>query len=225
MTYSNPTTSAPPRQRNFSRAAAAPPRPRHQRNAGFTLMEILIVVFIIVGLVAITLAAGTYMRSAAQSRQTAVLLQTLHNASTEYQAQMGYAWGDRPNHWNDPTNVYDPDNTIGWFLRGTQRVPEVYQIIAALREQLEYGNVNGDTGPIAANDNWGTAIVYRHPDANMTDEPIRYLPPRHRPYFASAGPDEQWGDYEEWQNRERGEPHDADLAEQAADNIYSFELD
>ncbi|MEM8493970.1 MAG: prepilin-type N-terminal cleavage/methylation domain-containing protein [Planctomycetota bacterium] len=78
-------------------------------------------------------------------------------------------------------------------------------------------------------DPWGSKLRYAarvsHGD-NFTEDD--YLPAHPTPFFASAGPDGEWGDARRLVERENGESlSDDELedAEQAEDNVYSFQID
>ncbi|MEX0654820.1 MAG: type II secretion system protein [Phycisphaeraceae bacterium] len=168
------------------------PAPTHatHRHAAFSLPELLVVIFIIAALMSVGLFAAATMRESAQVQQTRGILQALANAATEFQAQTG-------------RSVPAPDGgveTIEWFIAQARQVPEVEQVLWSINaDYLTTEIAGGDEVPETVHDVWETRIEYRHPD-----DPHADFPERHRPYFASAGPDETFG---------------------TDDDIYSFDLD
>lgn len=63
-------------------------------------------------------------------------------------------------------------------------------------------------------DRWGKPVRYFSSNANNDLDFEPSMPRHHRPFFASAGPDQAWGAFT------NGQPNSA-----AADNLYSFDLD
>ncbi|MEM1098187.1 MAG: type II secretion system protein [Planctomycetota bacterium] len=78
-------------------------------------------------------------------------------------------------------------------------------------------------------DPWGSKLRYArrvsHED-DFTDDD--YLPAHPTPFFASAGPDGEWGDAKLLSELQAGDTlseDDQQLAEEAEDNVYSFNID
>ena len=145
----------------------------------------------------------------------------------------------------------DTDTTIGLFLSRVAQLGGTAESIMRAgigRQGLEW---DGEKNPppfqtILANqparvadyldvelwnltDPWDTKLRYAarvsHGD-NFNDDD--YLPAHPTPFFASAGPDGEWGDARRLVERENGNTLSATELEEAAfaeDNIYSFEID
>jgi len=124
------------------------------------------------------------------------------------------------------------------FAAITFTVPDIREAFYTNR-QLEFerhikldneGNPVGESGHIVIQDGWETPMIYCDGKQATLDGPASFLrePDNNQPFFASAGPDKQWGDHEQLENRLDGDDL-SDSAERAADaasdNIYSFDLD
>jgi hypothetical protein len=97
-------------------------------------------------------------------------------------------------------------------------------MIKSLGEEVFIDADNNDF--IELVDGWGVKIKYAShvswSDSWTYDD---YLPEYPRVFFASCGEDGKWGDHRELLKKQRGQAHNASLASQAEDNIYSFEAD
>lgn len=177
------------------------------RRRGFSLIEILVVVSIIGLLVGIGTVAGVKMTVEARKEQTRAMMESLLAANDEYKAVT------RGQSIAESGPVPGTIFTIG----GTERYIEVCSQIkscdkivkAALfssskeanERVLRDGNSNGFK---SVYDRWGTPIEYRSfndQTGALADSPLNdgnrvlnsLLPLSRDPFFASAGPDEEWG--------------------------------
>lgn len=226
-------------------------RPRSVR--GFSLMELMIVMFIIVLMAGLLLVAGNKVQTSAKVNQTRVTLSVCKAALDEYElnnkgkrlphlgAGDGIAYV--PIDWATPKVRNAPDASgsavitdddglfyasIERFVWAMLRNPTTEKMVKSIdaRSYRDYD----ENGFLEVTDAFGGSnrkkllyLSYVDHDDNYTEDDI--LPERDKPYFASAGPDGLWGDWREYRKREEGDSHNADLATEAEDNLYSFELD
>lgn len=206
------------------------------RRQGFTLIEILFVILIISIMLGVLVVAGKKMAVQSQINRTRIILQKVLDAQTEYTAQT--------NHFVCPTgtncdgttygNDLDPEQSILDFVYEIRQVPQAAAILRSIDKESLIDNppLDGEGYPDIIVDRWDTFLQYRlwQPfDMPAFKGQSGSLPPRGsatepRPYVASAGPDRLWGDYEELQKKHRGESHNADEAQAAEDNLYSYEF-
>ncbi|MEO1235296.1 MAG: prepilin-type N-terminal cleavage/methylation domain-containing protein [Planctomycetota bacterium] len=225
------------------------PSPTHRRHlAGFSLVEILVVISIVVLLVGISIPAAIKMLGSAENNQTRSVLNGLASAADSYNivtektvdhTQNRDDFGNTINLDIDGDNV---DLTLAYFVFYAGQVPESARLIAiAAKDDLTFQgrpmlNVNEDIvnnnvslanfGDIQLLDSWDTPIRYAggvsHSDTFTDDD---YLPAHPTAFFASAGPDGEWGAV--IRNTNEPDPsvdNDNDGNPDAADNIYSFDL-
>ncbi|MEX0886553.1 MAG: prepilin-type N-terminal cleavage/methylation domain-containing protein [Phycisphaeraceae bacterium] len=130
----------------------------------------------------------------------------------------GLSVNDLPDPDSTDSNNPDLRYAIRWFVYQARQVPQV----EALLDAREAGVVRDAEGRVMTLvDGWGNELEYRSRSASDPgdNESYEHLPPHHRPFFASAGPDEMWGI-----GGDR-EPNATEREHQQADNFYSFELD
>ena len=166
----------------------------------------MIVLGIILLLAGILIGAGSKMVTQAKIKRTRSLLATLAAIATEYEVVTGGS-----------VAINSPVDSIEAFVDDAKVPPTTEQMLKALGSDAHTGTT--------VKDKWGVAVRYAPSNEHNSDESwytteLRQHP---RPFFASAGPDGEWGDEQERVNREAGQPHDANLAAQADDNMYSYE--
>lgn len=195
-----------------------------RRQAGFSLMEIIVVVVILAAMVAIAVPAMNKVLAAGDVGRTRAMLNSLTGAADEYELQTGAM----VNHMDPGLTVGgDNDNTIGYFIRQSGQIEACLNLMKAAAGQGNFdaprdaADIAGeDIDDMAILDAWDNKIRYAarvsHEDGFTDDD---YLPPHPRPFFASAGPDGRWGTVT-IDNDGHVVPD-----EDAADNVYSFEAD
>lgn len=178
------------------------PRTR-PRPAGFSIIEMLVLVSIILILSAIGIGAISQLFGTAEARKTQAILRQLGAALTEYTA---HTRGSQP-LMTETADPEDPDiGVVGDMAANGGEA--VTKMLATIRE-------NND-GQLAI-DAWGRPIVYingldgRSHNGTISGQPLRPLA-----YFASAGEDGEWGEFQD------GDVRKPDTA--AADNLFSFEV-
>ena len=256
-----------PTMQAASRRASFPQRSivgnRLTRQAGFTLIEILVVIGIIAILTGILVAA--FMNRQGPQSITRITLSALKGAAVEYEVQIGqppvsmrpssspYTGNVRQNFLGgtyappNPPSGSPPDLAIiGDGVSGQTDFTE-FSITRFCHQLLQYPATNtmlmslgreviGDSdGDFFADvvDGWGRKIVYYNPaedfdqDAGRNQSHAQLFPTARTPYFASAGEDGQWGDHRQLVRRQNGDSlttAEAQLADEAEDNLYSFEM-
>ncbi|MEM8737361.1 MAG: prepilin-type N-terminal cleavage/methylation domain-containing protein [Planctomycetota bacterium] len=207
---------------------------------GFSLIEILVVVSIVALLIGISFPVALRMLAQASVSNTRSTLNTLGSAAAEFRTQTG----GLPDHRDTTTGVaVNPpageDTTMGLFLSLAMQIQDCNQMVqsAAGKDGLAVTPAAGkDTGAassasnaastLAARrtlleswvfiDDWETPMRYAngvsHTDGFTEDD---YLPPHPNAFFASAGPDGEWGTH-----AADGTPDD-----EALDNLYSYNID
>ena len=138
--------------------------------------------------------------------------------------------------------------SIERFVWATHRVPSAQEMYGRVNETV-FTDLTGEipdpvggdalytenpNGFLELRDGWDNKIVYAafvahdddHGTHDATDDYLDddFLPPHDRPFFVSAGPDGDFGNYEDLRNRREGNSHDAARAAAAEDNVYSFDL-
>jgi prepilin-type N-terminal cleavage/methylation domain-containing protein len=194
--------------------------PPTTRRLGFSLIELLVTIAVLALLIGIAFPVLSSFSNSGDRSKTNAMLRSLAGAADEYNIRTG----------NTPSTVGNAavtvggnnDDTIGFWLFQTLGVPEVENMInSATKQSLNKDyNDNGTEGENFADvvilDAWGNPIRYaslqENSDGFNADD---YLPAYPRPFFASAGPDGEWGSV-----ANDGTPNDA-----AADNLYSFDAD
>ena len=160
------------------------------KRTGFTLIELMVVIVIILILLGIGAGVGSWQARRAEEDLSRTAIKSLHTISIEMQA-LGMAIGGTA---LDSTAEIVAKAKSTRSLKGT---------IAGIPENL----VNGNN----VRDAWGQNIVFVKNGTALSG-----VPPRGDGmfYFASKGPDNQWGVYN---------GTDAQKT-QEADNIYSYEV-
>ena len=202
---------------NLAPRHPAPARPHAAAAGGFTLIEVLVVVSIIVLLLGVVGGGWLVARDRAQTRVVRVALSQLAGTSTEYgvQTRQIVLYGSGYSNNNDSDYA-----SIEAFITAVKdNARPAYDLLQTVNESLRI-DMDNDGEPERLNDTWGRAIRYypgteTYPPSASFDPPALGLPLRKQPYFASAGPDGQWGSIDNDNVRD----------EQAADNLYSFEID
>ncbi len=122
--------------------------------------------------------------------------------------------------------------TIGHFLNKVQQVQSASQLIGNLDDGvlLEIpATVDGDDFTCTVKNDSGSTVSIKRVVVDAWETPIRYrplndfslsndskmLPERSTPFFASAGPDRQWGNYTETDKS-------LDAFKWTQDNVFSF---
>ncbi len=193
------------------------------RRPGFSLIEMLIVMALVVVLAGLTVVVGRSVIGKAKVDQCRQVLQAPDATLTEYQAEKGAV----------PPFVrraYKAPDGIGSYGLSTRREVAVYldqvkgyagidkqlgtidSAFLVKREQIytdlagyPYAGVVADDPRPSVRDPWGMEILYIHPHEDNEDAFRAFGKPlNERPYFMSAGPD---GEYETLE-----------------DNLYSYEV-
>jgi prepilin-type N-terminal cleavage/methylation domain-containing protein len=210
---------------------------------GFTLVEILAVVVIIGILLAIGLAIGGEVIGKGETTNTRTMLQNCLSVLNVYQEKTGVvprninpcfgSWeiyegaylgsgGDGQNlHIGDDNSNHMKNRSIYQFAAITYSIPEIRENWYNNRRM----SFTVSQGHILLTDGWGNALIYCDGHPETLNGPADFLPPHNSPFFASAGPDGEWGDYRELELRRDDQNHDEAKAEAAEDNLYSFDLD
>ncbi|QNN23537.1 prepilin-type N-terminal cleavage/methylation domain-containing protein [Planctomycetales bacterium ZRK34] len=174
--------------------------------SAFTLVEVLVVVAILLILLGLGIAYGPGMLAVSEEAQTRTILKNLKLINAEYEALVG-----------------EPVQAAGMseFLQVVMSDEHFADLVAAFDDKVMHReDPTDDTSAWQIYDAWGNAIRYvAQAGAYPTCPQMDFA------YFTSAGPDGQWGDHREFVKRFAGEAHDADLAAQAADNLYTFGWD
>ncbi|MGB1123954.1 MAG: type II secretion system protein [Phycisphaeraceae bacterium] len=177
------------------------------RHRGFSLIEILVVVSIIALLVGIGTAVGVKMTAAARVEQTRAMMEGLLAANDEYKALQGQ---DIATFGPVPGSIYTVGGTER-YIAMCSKIKSCDEIVnAALlsgskesNERLVRDDNSNNVNSIY--DRWGTEIEYRQSNDQTGDlsySPLgdamkrvanNLLPLSRSPFFASAGPDKQWG--------------------------------
>ncbi len=198
------------------------------RRAGFSLIEILVVVAIVAALIGIGAFAFSGFQSSSRIQTTRGILQHAQSAAEEYKATAGRKinpvkndpvdWttakaenADEPYSGSPPTSVIsDPNASIERFVWEVRQMQESEKILRGLGDHLR--DTDGD-GFLEIIDSWEQPVKYfKSSDETDAGEGV---PPHPEPFFASAGPDGKWGTFS-------GSKANNDGAE---DNIFSFYLD
>jgi len=218
-----------------------------QSRAGFTLLELLIVIGIITLLVGVLLAVGLRAIRSQDERATKNVLISLDRALSEYILVAGsipkynaQAYAQVPGPDNTP-GLDRPDSSV--FIRQATGYGEVDAIIRGIPERFLITTVTGpESDPIAGDttpsviDAWAVVdelwqapfpvaaqqlVYYVHPE-NVIAQELFGRCVNGRPYFMSAGPDRKYGfesEYSEITNSQQR----LDAAFKALeDNIYSY---
>lgn len=176
----------------ISRDHTSPCRP------AFSLIELLVVISIIAILLALSVAALTGMYSQASKNQTEVVLNQLQGVLTEYSTQTG-------SNPAENSSTFSIEDFVDAVYSDCQPAVKMLETVDSKLVVMDGNNID------TINDPWGIELRYTTGgDVNAG------LPLRRAPYFASAGPDGEWGTIDS-----DNEPN----SDGADDNIYSFDLD
>jgi len=197
------------------------PHPTSHRRAGFTLIELLVVITIIVLLLSIVVVAIGRMHEARRHASTIAMLNQLSGVLAEYEAQ------------THDTLLPDPSptkNSLHSFIRQViflgdgnpaemmlRTIKPEYWNVRYVRLDTNPGYTDTTTShPLEIIDDWGTRIEFVGADGTNDDLTLasNRQPMRPKAYFASAGPDELWGEFTD------GNPDDP--TDDAMDNLFSF---
>ncbi len=211
-------------------------------HAAFTLVEIMVVIAILVLLIGIGLGVIGSVTGAGDEQATRMTLATADGIATEYYARTGtYVnhLGRTPIDWSTPKTHNDPytadsrariddgsgqdlvrNSSIERFVWASFKIRDLREGVYTSFDENVLNDQSGNDF-LELRDAWGNKIVYvQHvykaddPDGVDRGEDD-FLPPRTSPFFASAGPDGQWGSVDD-----QGVPD-----EDAEDNLYSFSGD
>ena len=177
--------------------------PTTPRRRGFTLTEMLVVILIILLLLGMVLAVNEKMGQDDDVRKTRAILHTLLSVATEYNASTGNTVDADPA--NDDAV---PGTTIKRFINATYPLPVPKKMLNALNKASFNPDSSDPDRRSLVLDAWATPI--RYAPSNDWNVDTTSLPEYPRLFFASAGPDGEWGDVQ------------ADSPE-AQDNVYSFD--
>ncbi len=189
------------------------------RPAGFTLVELLVAVAIIALLLGILLAVRKAIetsesaRTEAQVQQCEVLLSELRTITGIQQVRDADVNGN---------------NHMGALLQRAARTEQLAELMSALGDKYD------STGFVLL-DHWDRPIFFNYNGANASPVnrpnsegggPIGHdMPVRDYPYFASAGADGLWGDWDNSENKPNPNVDDDQNGRaDSADNIYSFNI-
>lgn len=160
-----------------------------RRHAGFSLIEILVVVSIIGILLSIGVAVASKMTSEARREQTRAMMNGLLSANDEYKAIRGSGI---------PVDGSSSDSSTEQFVDACLTIKTCEEIMLSSLSSSTSASFERTYKNGTIFDRWGTEIVYRpsnngsgtSPDPGVSNAD---LPISRDPFFASAGPDETWG--------------------------------
>ena len=177
---------------------------------GFTLIELLVVISIVIMLIGIVLAGTRHWFIQTRKATTQTVLRQIAGTLTEYTAvtrgevpginkEINAIIQDLKNNGGDSTEL---------MLRSVNK---------------KFWSPSYEDPDVVLIDSWGNEIEYVGPDGTNDNGAItgditttNQQPKHNIPYFASAGPDGEWGEFT------NGNPYEPD--DEAKDNIFSFDL-
>ncbi|MEO0514613.1 MAG: type II secretion system protein [Planctomycetota bacterium] len=233
--------------------------PKHSppsRRSAFSLIELLVTIFIIALLIGLSFPVVASFKNSAKAYTAQSQLTGMAGAADEYNIvtqEVVLPKGDTTNPFGGANYVVDftdspTNNTLGWFVYQAGAVPSVDSLIRiAGKSSLTYNgsqigsiadviadiNAGGSVDDIRLEDAWETPVRYAggtlHTSVSGTaTDPTSdddYLPIHPTAFFASAGPDGLWGAVDANNQPDPSVDVDGDGEPDAADNLYSFEID
>lgn len=195
-----------------------------RRRGGFSLVEMLMVIALVVVLAGLTVVVGRSVVAKSKIDQCRQILQALDATLTEYQAEKGAIPPFVRRAYLPPRGTGGPDRRtwreVAVYLEQVKGYTGIDKQLGTIdasflvkREQIYTdlagypyaGTVTDDPRP-SVRDPWGMEILYIHPTAENEDAFRTFGKAlNERPYFMSAGPD---GEYET-----------------VGDNLYSYEVE
>ncbi len=207
--------------------------------SGFSIIELMVAIGIIVILAGITIVVASSMRKNSESRETEIILATCLSALTEYEVQMGgrlmhddtpstitpvwsgaFVTGSDTVYTYDDTAVTIPNITIERFVYAATQQPEAERNLRPLEKYEALIDTEGD-GLTEIVDAWGTPIYFAAKIVKPADATYGLdsrLSISRDPVFVSAGPDRYFGDVNNFVDENNDGNNDD------ADNLYSSEV-
>lgn len=172
-----------------------------RRRRGFSLIEILVVLSIIALLLGIGALVALKMTTEARREQTRAMMEGLLSANDQYKA---VRQGASISHTAD-TSLSSTEN----FVASCLQIKSCEEILlsalsSSTSQSLEriYRDGGGSSSYNSVYDRWGTELQYRQSNDQTGTGPANEsgagidndkLPLSRDPFFASAGPDKEWG--------------------------------
>lgn len=140
-------------------------------------------------LVAIGTAAGVKMSGEARKEQTKAMMEGLLSANTEYKAVRGFNIG---------VDSSSGDSSATQYVDACQSIKTCEEIMMSAMNSSSSQSLERIFNNGTIFDRWGTELEYRQrndqtgngPGTNVDNSD---LPLSRDPFFASAGPDKEWG--------------------------------
>lgn len=198
------------------------PTPSHTRRTGFTLIEVLIAIAVIIILIAAIFAVGQQVITRQKVSQAQGVLASLDRALQEYQIEnrsfpriiaQQYEqglWRSANNNTSPVVNDQTGQTFVGgianyrgeprpwlpnaaYFLFLSQGYENIDAIIAGIPSQFSRTiQISSSEFRTQIIDPWGNPVLFITPD-NPLAQAIFGACPNDRPYFLSAGPDGHYG--------------------------------
>lgn len=201
---------------------------------GFTLVELLVVIGIVVVLAAIGIAGLMAIQTSARSKSTQGLLGQLQSVVTEYKVISGGSASAVP---TQSGTVEEDFQILILDFKNTGKessVSKLFKTINAsnLPHGVDFDELVMPTSPDPYEhvvDAWGNPVAYFRADGvgmggtgSGSGPTGNFLQPKHQTsYFASPGPDGLWGRWKIPTGSPAGSKSEPD--DDAADNLYSFD--
>jgi type II secretory pathway pseudopilin PulG len=205
---------------------------------GFTLVEMVIVIGVIILLAALTLSVSVAVVEGSEVRQTENTIRLLTAAIQEWEAQadrqVSFGINEQPYNQGERYEIQQPVNSgdldqfvedshvaTQWLFTIISRPSSVKQILAQVDpEFVEQGVVQDDAGNDVPGRTWADgydAIDDRDSDGTLRAdlEKMCGIAANRQICLISAGPDGEFGDLTQ--------PPDTDESKLAKDNVYSYE--